>query len=205
MVPSLYYGTSSMTIESGELNTPWVLWRHVASSKNKSIIVERVTTVNEFWHLFDQTPFEVGVKYTFMRDGIEPRWEDSRHFNGAHVKINLRNYDNHHEIFLYFLLGIIGESLTVDTYDSLNITGLTYINEKNATQIRIWLSDKSRELNKSTVTSEFNKMIIGNNNVNPYQLISFDELRSKHYKKMMKNDDIIEKYMYEKYGIVIDY
>jgi hypothetical protein len=195
---SSVYSEMDTIIEFGqELNTHWVLWKQESVPKGKwsSNCIKKInnfSTVEGFWGTYDNTKFKEGDRYIFMRKGIEPMWEDPSHSNGAYIKINIRK-TNHMEIFMNFVLGLIGESLVVDQYDSSNITGMTFVNEQGAKQLKIWISDKTKPLNKSNVLDEFTGLVKCSTNQNPYILIPFDSLYDKHPKKQICMPKIVSK------------
>lgn len=136
---------------------PWVVWKQYTSSNNSEEYVYtpkyRYSTIAGFWTLMNCINME--NRTFFMRDGISPQWEDPKHENGAHLIITLDKKCNYYNIFLNCLLCIIGETFCNGTYESLKITGITYVNEPFLKQIRIWTSDENTPIYASMISDSF--------------------------------------------------
>jgi hypothetical protein len=136
--------------------TAWVVW--VQKKKSHSweedglTALYRFKTIAGFWFVFETMKFHEGCRFIFMRDGIKPIFEDANNTAGGYCRIIL-NKINYHDIFLNCLLALIGETLTKQTYDSFNITGLTYINEAYTKQLRIWIRDKEHPLGSDVISN----------------------------------------------------
>lgn len=96
--------------------------------------------------------------YIFMRNGIEPIWEDPRNANGGTFTIKM-NHANGFNVWLMFIMYMMGETMT---YDMKSINGITvsyicdsfvpkYANStpeagnNSYTYIKVWDSEPDRD------------------------------------------------------------
>jgi hypothetical protein len=125
-----------------------------------------------------------------MRDDIIPKWEDYHHLNGCYSIIDLKQH-NYHEIFINCLLGIIGESFTEKYYPSHHITGVTYINDDNYKQIRIWVSDINMKLYIKNIEQEYLPLLFGDKIIcdplTPLFYTAFNKLKKPKQIKHLKD------------------
>ena len=170
------------------LNSGWILWdnNNINSgqvwSTDKLVPMLQFNTVAGFWKAFDSTDFSEGKRFTFMRKGIKPMWEDPHHIGGAFIKIDLRKFEcDFKNIFMYFILGIVGESLTHPAYDSLNITGITLLNEPRGKQIKIWIKNSNLELTKCALDQEYESLLPTGAELT---MVPFNILMLKHIRKI---------------------
>lgn len=95
--------------------------------------------------------------YIIMRKGIEPIWEDVKNSNGGTFTIKM-NHDNGYDVWSYFVMYMLGESLTEDmeyingitvSYipNSYNFNNPTASNDTCSTYIKIWdgKADRTRD------------------------------------------------------------
>lgn len=106
-----------------------------------------VTTVDEFWAMFHslKAEFVTSGLYFFMRQGVEPRYEDPANENGGEWKKKvdrLYSYDAFIELCVYAALGSLleagGGGATPNT-----ITGVTIRNNPDGVSniIKVWNGD----------------------------------------------------------------
>lgn len=106
-----------------------------------------VTTVDEFWAMFHSLKPEYVTSglYFFMRQGVEPRYEDPANEHGGEWKKKVDraySYDAFIELCVYAALGsLLGDTGAAGT--SNNITGVTIRNNPDGVSniIKVWNGD----------------------------------------------------------------
>jgi hypothetical protein len=140
---------------------PWIFWnqrlKEKTALKYSFFPVCKYSTIAGFWTLMNNLNIKEGDRIFFMREGIRPLWEDPVHKNGAHLIITLNKDQDCRNIFLNCLLGLVGETFCNDEYESLKITGLTYINEPTLKQLRIWTTDENIPIVASMISDTYLK------------------------------------------------
>lgn len=171
---------------------PWVLWYQDNRSNTYAFApLCKFRSIAGFWTLMNNIKYTQNVRLVFMREGIKPEWEDPRHISGAQCVIEITKWENANSILLNCLIGIVSETFTINEYDSLNITGVTYINDSVFKQIRIWLSDGSEYLGVNEVSLEYqNLLIVRGVSMNSFKYTTFDKLKNKNSKKGKKKRPI---------------
>lgn len=161
---------------------PWILWIQGKYCNKKDYDLRPVykfSTIAGFWILMNNIKFRSNHRYIFMREGIMPKWEDPNHTSGGQLYFTTNSKNKIHNIFLECILYIIGETFTNENCDSTEITGLTYINEPNLKQIRIWTKTESLDISK--ISSGFLNLLedLDTNFSKHIKFITYKKLRSK--------------------------
>ncbi|AGF85166.1 hypothetical protein QJ854_gp616 [Moumouvirus goulette] len=108
---------------------PWVVYKDNNSCKFE--------TIAGFWTIFNE-PLEYG-RITILRENFISS-NLSQNANCKLLSIKFRDNFDIYSVFLKCLLGIVGETFTCNNVDSLNIYGVSYINEPDSKKIIIWIS-----------------------------------------------------------------
>ena len=127
------------------LNDTWVLWFHNPVDCNWGIDsykkITEISTVEDFWKLNEviNEDHVINSMLFFMRDGINPMWEDKKNIDGGcfSYKISNKFVVNAWTNLSYTL---IGYSLSKNKKFEDNITGITISPKKNFCVIKIWAS-----------------------------------------------------------------
>mmetsp|Transcript_6811 Transcript_6811/g.15782 ORF Transcript_6811/g.15782 Transcript_6811/m.15782 type:complete len:232 (-) Transcript_6811:11-706(-) len=156
------------------LQVPWVVWRQLASP-GKSVPYEQstkqigiMTTVEEFWQLWDQLPqpsellarrmAEKGVEEApsvvdalmIFRDGVLPQWEDVANAEGGHLQFHFKASLGGAQLDEYWnnlVLGAVGNTLEPVGM----ITGLRLVDKittakgsvPSTLRMEVWFGDSS--------------------------------------------------------------
>lgn len=156
----------------------WIIWRN---DNNNFIPTYRFSSIAGFWSLVNNIDLNKITSLVFMKEGISPNWEDKAHVNGGYCAVTINTYNpNFNDIFMTFLLALIGESLFDNDYDSSNITGITYINKPELKQFRFWLSNISKRFKIDDISSSIMMELkeYGEEIVIIYGI--FDRIKKKH-------------------------
>lgn len=107
------------------------------ASPNKKICT--ISTVNDFVYILHLMEAKVEKKsdkrnldsydYIFMREGIEPIWEDEKNKNGGMFTIKM-NHESGYDVWCMFMMYMIGETMSFDM-DCINGITVSYINNKH--------------------------------------------------------------------------
>ncbi|AGC02094.1 hypothetical protein H012_gp362 [Acanthamoeba polyphaga moumouvirus] len=108
---------------------PWIVYKNKNSCKFE--------TIAGFWTIFNE-PLEFG-RTTILRENFIHS-NLTTNANCKLLSIKFRDNIDIYSVFLKCLLGIVGETFTCKGIDSLNIYGLSYINEPDSKKIIIWIS-----------------------------------------------------------------
>ena len=152
-----------------EFESTWVVWKQTL----KNIFLNnyhyqeicKFSTIAGFWFFINLQKKSTANRLFIMREGIIPCWEDSSHNDGGQLIITVPTNDIFHNIYVNCLMGMVGESLVNDKYNSTDITGITYIYETNLKQIRFWSSNKK-------IILDHNKFSLSN--IQAFNEISFN-------------------------------
>ncbi|AGD92590.1 hypothetical protein LBA_00672 [Megavirus lba] len=140
-----------------DLTNPWIVYH-----KNSSF---RFQTIAGFWGIFKSIPLgHITVQRENFVTGITKNTININNINNAInsnlLVINLNNNDTD-IAFIKCLLGMIGETFNTKFVDSLDIYGISYINERNNKKIVLWIS-KNVDLQKhklDIIPNEIKKVI----------------------------------------------
>ena len=176
-----------------KLSNPWIIWINYCKDSwdnRKLIPVYKFSTIAGFWSLINNIKLIENQQIIFMREGIEPLWEDKNHINGGYCGVNLSDDDNNNEIFISCLLGIIGETFCDKLYNSLNITGITYMNYPKKSQLKIWTNggklNNEMPLCPIHISTEYLDILSYSDNTKKIYYVSFNDIK----KSKNKNKDI---------------
>ncbi|AZL89212.1 hypothetical protein QKC54_gp0624 [Megavirus baoshan] len=117
---------------------PWIVYYKNSSFKFK--------TIAGFWGIFKSIPLgHITVqRENFVNDITKNTLNVNNVVNSNLLVINLNNNNNNNNdtdiAFIKCLLGIVGETFSTKFMDSLDIYGISYINEKNSKKIILWIS-----------------------------------------------------------------
>jgi len=167
------YGESQNSAKF-KLNTKWHLWYHSLSNKTDWSInsyknIYTIETIKDFWDLFNHFDMIGGIhcqQFFFMRDGINPTWEDPKNRKGGSWSIMLtkdkyRDLDEKSlQIFTKIAIYLIGETLT---NEPLRNNGISVCLKNPVTSIiKIWNCDSKYNTNnllKPELLKEFGNII----------------------------------------------
>ncbi len=131
-----------------KLNDTWILWHHPVNSRDWKLSgyekVATITTIEEFWELYNDLPSLTSSMWFFMRKDIPPRWEDPVNRNGGafKFKVNESKADN---MWLTLSLYLVVEKMCRDFKDSQVICGVTISPKKHGhPTVSVWNLDKNQ-------------------------------------------------------------
>lgn len=160
------------------LTSQWIFWEH---SKNeidgyckKFIPISKFHTIAGFWNFIHNSSFLEKERFVLMRDGITPRWEDVHHLFGSHLTITLDS--TKHNAIIELLIGLVGECMFNESYESLDITGITYVNCPKSKQIRLWSRNDKIQIDMIHFTREY-KSIFYKYRIDNFVFNTFAELK----------------------------
>ena len=126
------------------LSDKWVLWAHLPHnsdwSLNSYIPIMTITYVEELITLTHTLPEQLltNCMLFFMKEGIEPMWEDPKNKNGGCFSYKILNKQVPH-IWKCLSYCIAGNTLTRDTKFNQCITGLSISPKKSFCIIKVWM------------------------------------------------------------------
>ncbi|QGR54087.1 hypothetical protein [Moumouvirus maliensis] len=117
-----------------KFTTPWIVYKNKNSCKFQ--------TIAGFWSLFSK-PLEFGRTTILRENFISSNMVENltKNNNCKLLSIQFRDNIDIYSVFLKCILGIVGETFTCNGIDSLNIHGISYLNEPNSKKIVIWISN----------------------------------------------------------------
>lgn len=127
-----------------KLNNSWILWYHDPNDLNWEIKsykkVSTISSIEEFWNTYEFIENNIieNSMFFFMREGINPLWEDPKNIQGGcwSFKIqkgNIKKYWTELSIFL------LGENITKK--ENI-INGISISPKKTFCIIKIWNNNK---------------------------------------------------------------
>ena len=147
-----------MTAEQSEKDIPqpelnyllnnWNLWAHLPHDTDWSLnsykLISKVTHVEGTIELLNALPDKVikNCMLFFMKDGINPMWEDPQNCKGGCFSYKISN-NSVASVWRILSYSLVGESLLTQKIN--NITGITISPKKNFCIIKIWMSDCSNQ------------------------------------------------------------
>lgn len=143
--------TQSISIDNDNLHIlsdKWTLWAHLPhdtdwslKSYKKIIDINSVEAALTLFNIFPDAIIKNCMLF-FMRDGINPIWEDERNKQGGcfSYKVNNKHINETLKILSYALLG---ETLFKNDQDTRIITGISISPKKNFCVVKIWLEGDS--------------------------------------------------------------
>ncbi|ANB50748.1 hypothetical protein [Powai lake megavirus] len=141
-----------------DLTNPWIVYH-----KNLSF---KFQTIAGFWSIFKSIPQgHITVqRENFVTDITKNNINNINNTTNSNLLvINMvsNNNKNTDIAFVKCLLGLIGETFSTKFVDSLDIYGISFINEKNSKKIILWIS-KNVDLQKhqlDIIPSEIKKVV----------------------------------------------
>jgi len=127
------------------LNTKWVLWYHNLSNSDWSIKgynkIYDIETVEDFWkiHLRLTTHMLQNGMFFFMKNSIEPLWENSANIDGGCWSYKISKKECYIS-WVEIAMAICGETLLNEKYNNI-INGVSISPKKNFCIIKIWNND----------------------------------------------------------------
>lgn len=165
------------------LTSQWVFWKHNATDltehcQKKFIPNSQFHTIAGFWNFIHHSLFLKEERFVLMRKGISPQWEDPHHSSGSHIIITIDHTKYANNIIIEMIIGLVGECLFNESYDSLDITGITYINSPKLKQIRFWSKNDKIPVDLIHLTGEY-KSIFYKYRIKHLVFKTFAELKEK--------------------------
>jgi hypothetical protein len=130
------------------LHTNTILWLQKNFRKewneNDIVTVIKLKPFSPSIEIIRNLKFQPNGRWLLMREGVKPSWEDPCHKGYGYIYITLVGM-NWREIFVAFATGVINNTLiNKDIHeDTFDITGVTFVGEKNFKQIRLWCYSKN--------------------------------------------------------------
>ena len=129
------------------LKSKWVLWVHKVNDSDWGLdSYEKICTIDsveKFWLIYNNWDehlprLDMGI-FFLMRDGIFPKWEDSRNINGGCWSMRVSRNDICNT-WNELTMAMVGEYLCLDDDKNSEINGLSISPKKNFCVIKIWNS-----------------------------------------------------------------
>lgn len=133
------------------LTNKWILWYHDISEKDWSINgylkISEFDTIEDFWATYnDLNELIIQNSMLFlMRDGINPLWEDPNNKNGGCWSFKISKNDVY-KTWNDLSVHLIGENITKEIDNSLNINGISISPKKCFSIVKIW-SKNNKNIN----------------------------------------------------------
>ena len=127
------------------LNTKWVLWYHNLSNSDWSINgynkIYDINTVEDFWKIYLRltTHMLQNGMFFFMKNSIEPLWENIDNINGGCWSYKISKKECYTS-WIEISMAICGETLLNEKYSNI-INGVSISPKKNFCIIKIWNND----------------------------------------------------------------
>lgn len=151
--PENYYvekpiGIDGVPAKEHKLNNSWVLWRHPAESRDWTITgyqkVAVVSTVEEFWKVYNSLPSLVHDMWFLMREGIPPIWEHDINQEGGAFKFRVHRNDADNK-WLTLSMYLVAEQMCRAPSDAELISGISLSPKKGGyVTISVWNLDRTR-------------------------------------------------------------
>ena len=131
------------------LNDTWVLWFHNPVDCNWGIDsykkITEISTVEDFWKLNEviNEDHVINSMLFFMRDGINPMWEDNRNITGGCWSFKIPKKDVYN-CWTELSITLLGESVSTKVENSSIINGISISPKKGFCIIKIWNSDSKK-------------------------------------------------------------
>mmetsp|Transcript_4624 Transcript_4624/g.12639 ORF Transcript_4624/g.12639 Transcript_4624/m.12639 type:complete len:200 (-) Transcript_4624:871-1470(-) len=167
-VPAQETGTTPNFDQKHPLENSWTLWfdnpqqKQTTSKFGQTLRpVFTFSTVEEFWCLYNniKTPGQLQPSATFylFKEGIEPKWEDPRNFNGGSWTANVPNRSKPllDAWWLNSVLACIGEQFT----EGEEICGVAVNVRAKGDRIELWTKTAANEAKQTIVGRELKKFL----------------------------------------------
>ena len=103
-----------------------------------------VRTVEDLCKLINSIPNITSGMFFFMRDGVEPLWENKANINGGMWTFKLTKTDSNH-MWKVLMASLCGNSLTVKPEDMKNINGISVSPKITNCIIKIWTNNSNNQ------------------------------------------------------------
>jgi len=138
----------SVKVKEHKLNNSWVLWRHPVDSKDWTLKgyqqIAVMSTVEEFWLIYNSLPSVAHDMWFLMREGIPPIWEDAINQEGGAFKFRVHRNDADNK-WLTLSMYLVAEQMCRIPSDAELISGISLSPKKGGyTTISVWNLDKTR-------------------------------------------------------------
>ena len=135
------------------LNDEWILWFHNPLDNDWSIEsyieIGEIKTIEDFWELqsyLNQNHVNNSMLF-LMRKGIKPIWEDENNKDGGCWSFKISKKDIF-KAWSELSIAILGETLTLNSSNYNEITGISISPKKAFSIIKVWNRDlKSNNVN----------------------------------------------------------
>ena len=136
-----------MTDSCNKLMNSWNLFYHLPQDKNWNLsshkcIMKEIDDVDKLITITNSLHENV-VKYSmlfFMKDGINPMWEDKQNRNGGCFSYKVIN-KNVPSVWSELMYCVGGNTITINKKDMNLINGITISPKKSFCIIKIWISN----------------------------------------------------------------
>jgi len=99
------------------------------------------SSIQDFWKWYNFMPpitqLPPRSSYHLMKHGIKPLWEDEANAEGGNLSIKVKK-DISQEIWLYLVLSVVGEQLSMGLEEDDDICGLTVNMRKEEVVFSLW-------------------------------------------------------------------
>ena len=137
-------------MEYNPLEDNWVLWFHSISDNDYSINsytkVFEFNTIEEYLSLINKINNFGSGMFFFMKEGIEPIWENKENVNGGYwsFKVSKKHIN---DIWFKLSSQIIGNNFVKDPENNQYINGISLSPKINNCIIKIWLNENQNNKN----------------------------------------------------------
>ena len=132
------------------LSHSWTFWYSVGdkklSWKQNQIKISTVTTIEEFWHTYNQIQpascLPAGYTYSVFRAGIVPDWEDRQNRNGGRWMVEWAKTERQEKLdsrWMEVLFMLMGEH--VEGEGARLVTGAEVCVRKKGDRLEVWMGD----------------------------------------------------------------
>jgi hypothetical protein len=145
-----------------KLRYKWNLWAHLPQDPDWTVKsykkIYQFKTVEEAIAITESLPADLvkNCMLFIMRDGITPRWEDSKNRNGGCFSYKVSN-KNVFEVWRDLTYVIIGETISTNSVFVNSVTGITISPKKNFCIVKIWMTNCDHQ-NPQIVTSDIRNL-----------------------------------------------
>ncbi|MBM3454254.1 MAG: eukaryotic translation initiation factor EIF4E family protein [Bacteroidetes bacterium] len=146
MADSSYSCSGLCSDDHHELSCKWTLWCHLPHDTDWSLKSYKkmhcVETLEQTISLTEMLPVKLvtNCMLFWMRDGINPIWEDARNRNGGCFSYKVVNKDVP-ECWKQLTYALVGNTISSDSSLISVVNGITISPKKNFCIVKIWLSN----------------------------------------------------------------
>ena len=126
-----------------KLNSNWTLWFHSPTDNDWTIEsykrISEFSTIEDFWSIYKfilPNHIQNGM-FFLMRDGILPIWEDDQNKEGGCWSFKIIKKDVFNS-WVELSIHILGEKITKDIDESMEINGISISPKRSFCIIKIW-------------------------------------------------------------------